>query len=336
MKKKQLKRVAFVLAWAFLILFVSQMDFVKVGENLNAVGWQFMWVIIVSGLAYGMASVAWLLCFVKLPTQLSSVKLFIYRQIGETLTTINPANIIVGESAKLFLLKKDGINYQDGLVSILLSRILIMLSVVLLILMFPLFIWGGGFASMNFTIQYEQIIALMLGISALFYVFISEKLWLFRFFKFLTAKTNWSFLEKNLTKIQHINELLAQFYKNQKGKLLLAFLLSVFHWLMGAVEIYLLFFFLQLKIPFVTALIIEISVTCIKSMGAFVPGQIGVEEYGNKLMIDMLVAGGDGLWLSISILRRTRQIFWLLVGGLFFWLILRKEKIPVEGRAVQF
>jgi len=93
---------------------------------------------------------------------------------------------------------------------------------------------------------------------------------------------------------------------------------------MGAVEIYVLLYFLNIKITLLGAILVEVGITCIKSMGAFIPGQIGVEEYGNKLMLGLIGISTGSVWVTISILRRTRQVIWLMIGGVFFLLVYRK------------
>ena len=326
MKKKQYKRIALVLAFALLGIFVAQMDWLQVQANLQQVGWQFSIVFVITGIAYAMASTAWLLCFPTIPKQLSASKLFIYRQIGETLTTINPANIIVGESAKVYLLNKDGVNYEQGLVSILLSRILIFLSMIGLFLFLPIALYQTGLLvgiSSAWLIGFTVFIGSILGI---FYSMVHPDLLLYKGISSLNNKLQCSFIHKSLPRIQHINQLLYDFYQERKIQLFLAFLLSLFHWIMGAVEVFFLLQLLNLKITLFGALLIEVGVTCIKSIGAFIPGQIGVEECGNKVMLGVVGISTPSVWLTLSILRRTRQLLWLLIGGGFFLMVYNYSK----------
>ena len=321
---KKYKLLAVVGAILLLGIFIAQINLQQVQANLQQVGWQFGSVLLITGIAYAMASTAWLLCFKVVPPQLTASKLFIYRQIGETLTTINPANIIVGESAKIYLLNQEGVAYQEGLVSILLSRVLIFLSMIALFVLLPVaFYQTGLLASLSITpiLLVVLLIAIVIG---LFYSMVHPNLLLWQFVTNLNNKFPSSFLSKMLPKIEEINRLLYTFYQQHQLKLLLAFLLSLLHWLMGAVEIFILLHLLNIPIPLMGAILIEVGVTCIKSMGAFIPGQIGVEEYGNKIMLGLVDISGGGIWLTISILRRTRQVFWLLIGGVFFLLVYRK------------
>ena len=322
--KKTYKQLALLAAISCLFLFLQTIDVGEVKNQLVQIGWQFSLVFLITGIAYAMASTAWLLCFKEIPAQLSASKLFVYRQIGETLTTINPANIVVGQSAKVYLLKQDGVTYEEGIVSILLSRILIFLSMIALFLLLPFALYKMGWVG---NITWMGIGGLFLFISLMvvvFYAMIHPTLLLHQWTLGLSQKWNLPFLKKLLPKIQSVNQLLCDFYQTHQLKLFLAFVLSVFHWLMGALEIYVLLYFLDIKITVLAAILVEVGITCIKSMGAFIPGQVGVEEYGNKLMLGLVGVSSGSIWVTISILRRTRQVIWLLIGGLFFLLVYRK------------
>ena len=60
-------------------------------------------------------------------------------------------------------------------------------------------------------------------------------------------------------------------------------------------------------------------------MGAIVPGQLGVEEYANKIMLETVGIVNNEVWVVVSILRRARQLFWVVIAGIFY-LIMGKNK----------
>ena len=286
--------------------------------QLQQIGWKFGILLLITGSAYAMAAAAWLLCFESIPPQLSVAKLFVYRLIGESLTTVNPTNIIAGEGAKIYLLHKAGVEYEQGIISILLSRILIFLSMISLFLVLPFSLHHLGFIA-QFSLSWGiGLLAMSLGFIGLFYSMVHPKLLLYKSIRSIHRRMPFSFLEKILPNILSINQGLCDYYRQQKLHLFLAFFLSLLHWIMGAVEIYAIFFLLNLKVSLLSALLMEVGITFIKSIGAFVPGQIGVEEYGNKTMLGFLQMSNGNLWLTISILRRSRQLIWLCMGGLFF------------------
>ena len=325
MTKKQYKVIAFLLGIGLLIIFLLKVDIQQVGTELGKVGWPFATTLFITGIGYALAAQAWWLCLGAESRQLSLGKLFVYRQIGETLTTINPANIIVGETAKVFLLNRTGVTYEKGISSILLSRALIFLSLLVIAIPLPILLVASGIIVEINWMQSIAFIFVIGLIGLLFYGMIHPKLFLFRFFQWLTQKTGYTFLKKQIPAIKRINQLLQTFYKNHRFHLILALVLSALHWIMGAIEFYILLQLLGVKVSLTHAILLEIGVTVIKSLGAFVPGQIGIEEYGNQLMLQVLHLNSGGLWLVISVLRRARQLFWLFIGGLFCWWIYAKH-----------
>jgi glycosyltransferase 2 family protein len=374
---KNIKALVLLISIIFLCIFIGQINVEQVITQLHTIGWQFLLVMLVTGFAYLLASTAWLLCFNTKHQQLTPAKIFAFRQIGETLTTVNPANIIVGESAKVYLLKKEGISYEEGMSSIVISRLLIFISLLFLTCLLPFALYQLNDTVLPMTFlsmprKLGSIVLILLSIILMFgsiYLLVHPKLYLHRFIKSVlnrfknieqNTETNLdssktieqnteTILESSKTieqdtetilrnnqsnrrntielKIYNTNLLISSFYKEHKGKLLLAFTLSIVHWLMGAVEVYLLLDILDYNISFTNAILIEVGVIVIKSIGAFIPLQIGVEEYANKLMLSIVTLPNNGLWLTISILRRTRQVIWLLIGGILCVFLYKKIRV---------
>ena len=76
------------------------------------------------------------------------------------------------------------------------------------------------------------------------------------------------------------------------------------------------------------ALLVDQGVLVLKSFGAFIPGQLGVEEFSNKVMLSIVGIKATGLWVAASIVRRSRQLFWIIVSGLLF-IIIKREQQPI-------
>jgi hypothetical protein len=73
------------------------------------------------------------------------------------------------------------------------------------------------------------------------------------------------------------------------------------------------------------ALTVDMGVVLFKSAGAFIPGQLGIEEYGNKIMLLVIGVPGAGIWITASILRRARQLFWILFGVVLYFVFFKKN-----------
>jgi len=119
-------------------------------------------------------------------------------------------------------------------------------------------------------------------------------------------------------KLRKIDADLALFYRERRTEFTRAYLLSLLHWFGGATEFFLILTFLGVDASFLACLAIEVGIICFRAMGAFVPGQIGVEEYANRLMLSLAGVPGAELWISVSIIRRARQLFWIAAGAAIF------------------
>jgi glycosyltransferase 2 family protein len=323
----------FLVAW-----FVSQSPLTGIGDQLKLVNVRFSFLIAVTFVAYLMVTVAWRLSFYTYPGHLSTARLFIIRQIGESLAQINPTNVIAGEALKAVLLKRLKIPYKDSIVSLTISRFLVLLSAITLIIIgvyvfFDSFKFKTGAVSLGITIA-----VMFLALVFLLYRLGSGKgimslpaavLVLFR--KRFSHTGN---LDTTIAKMREVDEELIDFYRTKKLQFIMAFLLSLASWLMGASEFYVILWLLGLPATFLSCVAIEVGVMVFKAIGAFVPGQIGIEEYASKMMLEFVNVPGSNVWITVSILRRTRQIFWIGAGFIAFLVIMRKTGGIEHGNTV--
>jgi uncharacterized protein (TIRG00374 family) len=332
-------RAAGLLLGLFLIYwFVSRSPLTGIWDQLKLINMRFVFLIAVTFVAYLMVTVAWRLSFYTYPGHLSTARLFIIRQIGESLAQINPTNVIAGEALKAMLLKRANIPYKDSIVSLTISRFLVLLSAITLIIIgvyvfFDSFKFKTGAVSLAVTIA-----AMFLVLVFLLYRLGSGKgimslpaaaLELFR--KRFSAPER---LGGTIAKMHEVDEELVDFYRTKKLQFIIAFLLSLASWLMGAMEFFVILTLLDLPATFLSCVAIEVGVMVFKAIGAFVPGQIGIEEYASKMMLEFVGVPGANVWITVSILRRARQLFWIGAGFIAFLVIMKKTGRIDNGNTV--
>ena len=128
-------RAAGLLLGIFLIYwFASRSPLTGIWEQLKLFNVKFIFLIAVTFIAYLMVTLAWKLSFYRFPGYLSTMKLFLMRQIGESLAQINPTNVIAGEALKAVLLRRTQVPYKDSIVSLTISRFLVLFSALTLIM----------------------------------------------------------------------------------------------------------------------------------------------------------------------------------------------------------
>lgn len=323
----------------FLIYwFASRSPLTGIWDQLKHINLKFVYLIGVTFVAYLMVTLAWKLSFYRYPGHLSTGTLFIIRQIGESLAQINPTNVIAGEALKAILLKRKHIPYKDGIVSLTISRFLVLFSALTLI-MIGVYVFFDQFRFMAGSASLVAALVLLFGLVVfLLYRLGSGKGILSLPVKLLTSlKKRYpdsKRIEGSMAKMNEVDEELIDFYKTKKSNFILAFILSFGSWLMGAMEFFVILYLLGLETSFLSCIAIEIGVMVFKALGAFVPGQIGVEEYASKLMLEFVNVPDAGVWITVSILRRARQLFWIGVGFVAFFLIIRKTSGIDDGNTV--
>jgi hypothetical protein len=131
-------------------------------------------------------------------------------------------------------------------------------------------------------------------------------------------------------KMEEIDRELILFFRHSKGRFFLAYVCSVLHRFPEVIEYYVIFHFLSIDATLLSCVAVSVGVTVFKALGSFIPGQLGVEEYGNKVMLDFISIPGGATWLSVSIIRRARQVIWIILGVLAFLYMVK-----IRGRAGQ-
>ena len=327
--KKAIGVILLLLVLAFVGQFIWHTNFEQIGEYLRQMPYTFMGILGLSFFAYLSATIAWRLCLGTDSAKANIGKLFMMRHVGEMLSVFNPTSVVAGETLKAHYLQRQGISTENSISSILLSRILIILSAILLLLLSAIYlivnIYGAD-KNLIFVILAASTIG---GFGYLLARFLlHSKLYLARAVKKLQDRFGEKYITTKLClSIEDVNRTCYTFYKYNKSKFTLAFVLSIIHWMLGAAEFYLILMALGFECTLLNALAIEMGVILFKTIGAVVPGQVGVEEYANKIMLGMIGIASNEVWLVVSIMRRARQVFWVGVAGVFYWIIGRMKTV---------
>ncbi|UPT75420.1 MAG: flippase-like domain-containing protein [Elusimicrobiota bacterium] len=106
---------------------------------------------------------------------------------------------------------------------------------------------------------------------------------------------------------------LSDFYRLHKSRFLLSTLWHLAGMILGAVELLVIARFLGLSLDVRGALIMEAVATLAAASSFMIPGSLGAFEFGHYMAASMLglpPAAG----VLISLVRRSRELFWLLAG----------------------
>lgn len=305
-----------------ITFFIVQTDFSEVGKELKGIGYRFIYLLFVTFAAYLFGTLSWQACLGKYQTNVSLFQLFAIRQVGETVGLYNPTSIIGGDLLKSKFLTYYHIPPTVTLRSVIISRCTAVLSQLLLFLLAVLWLLFSPYSAyiLSFTGDY---IYLFLGLSILLKaVFV---LWLFHPGDQpapLPAPTSW--LSRHLHAVKDTLSSIRVHIQSDVRAFWRSYIYAAVHWIIGSIEFYLILRFLDYDMPIMSGLLLDMSVIVIKSFAAFVPGQIGIEEMANKLMLTVIGISGGTIWITVSILRRARQLVWIAFGFILF-LFIKKD-----------
>ena len=292
---------------------------------IKQLGVYSVFIIITTFLAYISGTLGWKYC-IDSSVKFSLSQLFMIRHVGNTITLFNPTSAIAGEIYNAKTLINEGVKGQDAYKSVLLSRILMILSQLTLFII--LLTWFLLFLSYRFPAEitysvYVCFFALLTALPILIWFLLKEE---GRKQISLTDK-KW---KKVLIRISEMRYLLADHIRERPRKTIIAFLLFTTHWILGSLELFFILYFLKYNIDILDGLFLDTVIIVLKSTVSFIPGQLGIEELINKFVLHLIGISSPYLWLSVSILRRTRQLFWSGIA-LIFYLHLRNRKRSKES-----
>jgi len=298
-----------------LVIFLNATDFSKVLESVGGIGSKFIVLVFVTFLSSILGTLSWRSCLGKQADSVSLSQLFLIRHIGEIASIFNPAGIVGGEALKVHLLcSSQNLEKKTVLASILVSRAIMIFTQIALFSFVALWLFIPRLKLVKVTVYWEYLIlaGICLGlISLLLYSRKSIKsLFLsLRFGLVLKNKTN-SFR----VKVRNLFRSMSGLYRSNKQAAAYASLYALLHWIIGAMEFYFILTFLRIDVSVFQAILVDMGVIFFKTAGIFIPAQAGIEEYGNKIMLAVIGVLGTEIWITASVLRRARQLFWLAFG----------------------
>ncbi|WP_442590050.1 lysylphosphatidylglycerol synthase transmembrane domain-containing protein [Pedobacter sp. AW31-3R] len=314
-----------------LLIFIGTTDFEKVFSSIRQVGYRFVLLLLVTFIAYYLGALSWKYCLGKDSGSLSSIRLFLIRHTGETVSLINPASLAGGEAVKALLLKDDNIGKDTVIASILGSRVIMIVTQLLLFVMaLAILIFQQGDRDMIHVDTH----ALLYALVTILLIAVAIRLCWYPLKKLGTRTKQGRLLKQKTRTLQlktgNVLAELRHLFRHHKKMLLMACIFAILHWIAGAMEFYLILKFLGVKTGIAEALLVDMGVIFFKAAGAFIPGQIGIEEYGNKMMLLAVGIPGTEIWITASILRRARQLVWIAAGVGTYMLLFKKREKPYK------
>jgi len=331
-RARLLRLLYLALGLSAIVWIAGDLDLGAVGTSIARIqptGWFVVFAVYTT--AFFVDSLSWLLTVQALPFRLANARrLFLVRFAGEAFNTVLPAAGIGGEPLKVALLHhRYGVGLEDAGASVVLARTINLLALVLFL--------GIGFA---LSLRTEELpreatwlaaigLAALAGGTAGFYVLQRHGL-ASRAAQQLKRRRRSSApdgaIARSLRLLEILDARFASFYLRQGRDLAAAFALALLNWMLGALEIYLVLHFLGHPVSIATAWVIEAAAQMVRAAAFFIPAAIGAQE-GVFVYLCDAVTGVPALGLAAALVRRARELAWVVLGMLCAWALgLRQTK----------
>jgi hypothetical protein len=240
-------------------------------------------------------------------TNVPFLTLFGARVAGEALNVITPLASLGGEPMKAWLLRRDA-GYRETVPALIIAKTTITIAQ-------ALFLMLGIAVAWSVLPRHSSFLTTMYGLLAVEVVAVAG---------FLGTQLGGLFARSGrLLKLvggeggaEHaiaLDRALRSFYTGQPRRFALSIACHLAGWILGVVETLLVLYFLELPVSVATALVIEAFGSAVRFASFMVPANLGTLEGANVALFDALAMGGTA-GMTFSLVRRARQIVWVLIG----------------------
>lgn len=318
--KNLLRFVFLALGVGLFAFFIKEAGTDEILHTLRDLGWgKGLLAMTPYLLVYGADTVGWRFAFssasAHLLSYLTQVRL---RMAGEAVNNLIPSAYVGGEPVKIYLAKKRGVSTIAAAQSVVVAKTTMTIAQVFAIAL-------GALAATRSLEPGSWAHKGMLATTAIAAGVAGMLLWLQSRGMFTTILKIIRALHLKIAALEnaepHLKELddeIVSFYRNDKLRFFLSTLFHLGGWILGTVEVLVISHLLGMPLHWTQALAIEAFTGVAKGVGLFAPGSLGVQESGIALLFRVMGLP-DALGISYAILRRAREVLFVLIGGAFLF-----------------
>ncbi len=112
--------------------------------------------------------------------------------------------------------------------------------------------------------------------------------------------------------------MMSGYYRQHRGLFLKSITFAFLGWVAGILELYLTFYLLGIPVGFKELWIIESLLQFVRAASFFIPLSLGAQEGGLILIFTSMGMAGP-LGLTVSFVRRIRELGWIALGLVLGW-----------------
>jgi putative membrane protein len=279
--------------------------------NLRLVGWGIAPIVLQECLACFANTLGWLAAFARPRPPIRLPHLLAARIAGDAINYVTPTATLGGEFVRTRLLRGQAAGTAIA-ASVAVAKLSQMLGQIAFISV------GLALSLYDTPLPATLRLGLLGGLAACAALagalVLVQRRGMFAPLLWLAQRWGWQGHASELDRrLRHLDAEIAQFHRHAQGALGLSVASFFVGWALGAVEIYLILWFLDVPITMYRALTIEALSVAIDGMLFFVPAKVGTQE-GGKVLIFTLLGLDPAKGLALGMLRRIRELTWALIG----------------------
>jgi glycosyltransferase 2 family protein len=315
---KFLRIIAVAVGLALAGYLLHQVGLGEVRHSLGLLGWGYVLILAYPAVWTFLNTRGWRSA---LKSRVPFVELFLIRVAGETFNSLLPSGYVGGEPLKVKLLSRR-VPVSEAASSVLIAKAG---QSVALVFFVTLGLTIGNEGSPSVFRNPKTLIALLAlsaGIGIFAWLLASRSF--SRLGRWLHRLTGHPWIQKQDAHLAALDDSLGEFYRGGKTRFLVCVLWHLAGWLAGALEVAIIFRLMGYPVTWQQAWFIGAMAQLAAVIGLVIPAGIGLYE-GGHYMAASILGINPTLGLTVSLIRRVREVFWDAIGLFLFWK-LSKEK----------
>ena len=318
---RALKLVLLVLGIAAIVYAIHRIGWAPILEALaRLTWWQLALVCLPYAVITAVDTLGWRYAFPRDPAPF--LRLVGARLAGEALNLVTALGSMGGEAVKAWLIRRD-VTYEASVPSVVIAKTTLTIAQALFLLIGVALAWSllatdsRVISAMVWLLVVEiAAVAGFVGVQVVGIVGRAGRL------------LQWFGVVQRQDYAERLDAALRDYYRRDWRRLALSTGCHLAGWLLGAVEAYLILFFLAIPADLVTATVIEALGAGVRFAAFLVPASLGAYESANGAAFEAMGLGA-GAGLAFSFVRRARQVVWIGIGLVVLvtmgWLAKRAE-----------
>ncbi|MGH7398019.1 MAG: lysylphosphatidylglycerol synthase transmembrane domain-containing protein [Candidatus Rokuibacteriota bacterium] len=304
-----MRRVKAVLLVVGIVVIAVSVYRIGPGPILAALARLAWWQLIVICLPYAaimaVDTLGWRFAFLRDPAPFH--RLYGARLAGEALNLVTALGSVGGEAVKAWLIRRD-VTYEESVPSVVIAKTTSTIAQALFLLIGVTVAWtmlatdSRVITAMLWLLVVEvAAVAGFVGVQVMGIVGRAGRL------------LEWFGVVKRGDYAERLDVALRDYYRRDWRRLSLSTGFHLAGWLLGAVEAFVILFFLGIPATLVSATVIEALGAGVRFATFLVPASLGAFESANAAAFEAMGLGA-GAGLAFSFVRRARQLVWIGLG----------------------